>query len=489
MANITIVADGQEQKFNLEAETVTLGRGLESDIRLKDIKASRRHCQIIKTPQGFQCLDLSSGNGTFINGVQIKQQKLNPGDKIQIGSTTITFQDANNVGHAKPATQKLPAATAAAGKPGGKGATAVLPKTAAASPRPSTGSVPTATAPTKKITAKIDIAKAQTQPVPPAKKGGTGPVPRATTTSLKKPTQRAGSTRSMASATQRFKAEGRKKKTSPVAILIGLIGVAFVVTVGFIFFGGGEDVDLLKTQIRSLTEAGRKLEAEGKFQAAIAKFDEALKISEGAADKHIKGQAIHIRGAIKELNDQLQRHAEAEKAFRDWKAKFEGNKVPARQLWDDGKKLEQAYGGAEVPWLKEFKELLEKVDNLLRTEAAINRKMDFQTYRNELIKLHKLDNENIRAGNAQWGAALKDWKEYVEKSTIEDSKRKAENEIRTLGLKANEEVGLLRRRAQRKAGEEGKKEEAVKDLEEQLARFKNIEAEGEIKKIIEDLRK
>ena len=47
------------QKVALENASVTLGRGLESDIRLKDIKASRRHCQIAKAGAGFQLLDLS----------------------------------------------------------------------------------------------------------------------------------------------------------------------------------------------------------------------------------------------------------------------------------------------------------------------------------------------------------------------------------------------------------------------------------------------
>src|SRR5206468_4299265 len=94
MASLTIVVDGVEQKVPLEAAAVTLGRGLESDIRLKDIKASRRHCQVVKTAKGYQCVDLSSGNGTYVNGVQIKQQMLEPGDKITIGSTTIVFDDA-----------------------------------------------------------------------------------------------------------------------------------------------------------------------------------------------------------------------------------------------------------------------------------------------------------------------------------------------------------------------------------------------------------
>src|SRR5262252_2066343 len=94
MASLTIVVDGAEQKIPLQAATVTLGRGLESDVRLKDIKASRRHCQIVKTAKGYQCVDLSSGNGTYVNGVQIKQQMLGSGDRITIGSTTIAFEES-----------------------------------------------------------------------------------------------------------------------------------------------------------------------------------------------------------------------------------------------------------------------------------------------------------------------------------------------------------------------------------------------------------
>ncbi|HLY73132.1 MAG TPA: FHA domain-containing protein, partial [Planctomycetota bacterium] len=109
MASLTIVVEGVEQKVPLEAASVTLGRGLESDVRLKDIKASRRHCQVIKTSKGYQCVDLSSGNGTYINGIQIKTQMLSPGDKITIGSTTIVFDDTPRPGaSSKAATAKLP---------------------------------------------------------------------------------------------------------------------------------------------------------------------------------------------------------------------------------------------------------------------------------------------------------------------------------------------------------------------------------------------
>src|ERR1041384_6273426 len=76
MASITMVGEGGKETPPLGAPAVVRGRGLESDVRLKDIKASRRHCQIVKTPKGYQCVDLSSGNGTYVNGVQIKSQLL-----------------------------------------------------------------------------------------------------------------------------------------------------------------------------------------------------------------------------------------------------------------------------------------------------------------------------------------------------------------------------------------------------------------------------
>ena len=41
MPKILIAAEGQQESVALDAAIVTLGRGLESDVRLKDIKASR----------------------------------------------------------------------------------------------------------------------------------------------------------------------------------------------------------------------------------------------------------------------------------------------------------------------------------------------------------------------------------------------------------------------------------------------------------------
>src|SRR5438067_4023672 len=155
MASLAIVVDGVEQRFPLETAAVTLGRGLESDLRLKDIKASRRHCQIVKSPKGYQCVDLSSGNGTYVNGVQIKSQLLSSGDKITVGSTTITFEDAASRPAAKPvapkaATGKMPVAAAARVEP-------VAASSKSATARIATENVPVA--PTRKATARVEAVK------------------------------------------------------------------------------------------------------------------------------------------------------------------------------------------------------------------------------------------------------------------------------------------------------------------------------------------
>jgi len=146
MASLTIVVDGVEQKVPLQSATVTLGRGLESDVRLKDIKASRRHCQIVKSPKGYQCVDLSSGNGTYVNGIQIKQQVLSSGDRITIGSTTISFEDAAPAAarpavSAKDPTAKLP----------------IVPPARPVAPKIATENVPVA--PTSRSTERLEVAK------------------------------------------------------------------------------------------------------------------------------------------------------------------------------------------------------------------------------------------------------------------------------------------------------------------------------------------
>ena len=84
------------EMYKVDKEKTVLGRGEKVDIRLVDEGISREHAQLIREPDHVILEDLGSTNGTFCNGVRVKEQILADGDKILLGSTTIlkfTYHD------------------------------------------------------------------------------------------------------------------------------------------------------------------------------------------------------------------------------------------------------------------------------------------------------------------------------------------------------------------------------------------------------------
>ena len=72
--------------------TVVIGRSKAADLTLTDPDTSRRHAKIVCGGGSYVVHDLLSTNGTWINGARVEEeQKLEPGDRIQVGSTDITF--------------------------------------------------------------------------------------------------------------------------------------------------------------------------------------------------------------------------------------------------------------------------------------------------------------------------------------------------------------------------------------------------------------
>ena len=87
-------AEGNEERtFELTANTISAGRGAEANLRLRDNKASRLHCQFRKGDDGYEAVDLESRNGTFVNGVSVKQKALKDGDVIKVGYTKVTYHE------------------------------------------------------------------------------------------------------------------------------------------------------------------------------------------------------------------------------------------------------------------------------------------------------------------------------------------------------------------------------------------------------------
>ncbi|MEV8514819.1 ATP-binding cassette domain-containing protein [Dactylosporangium sp. NPDC051484] len=73
---------------------IRIGRGADNDIVLSDLRSSRDHAELRRTPTGFEVVDLGSRNGTFHNGRQITRQDVSAGDLISIGRHEFIFDGA-----------------------------------------------------------------------------------------------------------------------------------------------------------------------------------------------------------------------------------------------------------------------------------------------------------------------------------------------------------------------------------------------------------
>jgi pSer/pThr/pTyr-binding forkhead associated (FHA) protein len=78
-------------KFVLDADVTQAGRHPDSDIFLDDITVSRRHAEIVRSPQGYTVRDAGSLNGTYLNRERIEQAPLANGDELQIGKFRLVF--------------------------------------------------------------------------------------------------------------------------------------------------------------------------------------------------------------------------------------------------------------------------------------------------------------------------------------------------------------------------------------------------------------
>lgn len=77
----------------IESFPVVIGRGRMADVELEDRYISSVHCRIDFLDGMFILQDLESRNGTFVNNRQTSLTRLEPGDVIEIGLTSLTVID------------------------------------------------------------------------------------------------------------------------------------------------------------------------------------------------------------------------------------------------------------------------------------------------------------------------------------------------------------------------------------------------------------
>ncbi len=85
--------DGRPHRIvEIEGSLVTIGRSSENHLQIDDLNSSRHHCEIHEGDDGWELIDKDSRNGLFVNGHRVTRQALEPGDKIEIGTTILYFQ-------------------------------------------------------------------------------------------------------------------------------------------------------------------------------------------------------------------------------------------------------------------------------------------------------------------------------------------------------------------------------------------------------------
>lgn len=85
--------DGQELRFPLFKDRLTIGRTAHNDIQLKAQFISRRHAVIVTENCETRIVDWGSKNGVYINEQRVTERTLKNGDVVTIGTTDFRYEE------------------------------------------------------------------------------------------------------------------------------------------------------------------------------------------------------------------------------------------------------------------------------------------------------------------------------------------------------------------------------------------------------------
>jgi len=92
-ANLVLLKkNGSHKLFPLPSSVTVIGRRHNCDLRIPLMSVSRRHCQLNCDNGALKIRNLSSGNGTYVNGKRVDETAIQAGDSIKIGPLTFVIQ-------------------------------------------------------------------------------------------------------------------------------------------------------------------------------------------------------------------------------------------------------------------------------------------------------------------------------------------------------------------------------------------------------------
>lgn len=84
--------DGTSQSFVVEGRPLTIGRGADNGLVLRDGRASRHHARIYGRQGALVLSDLGSTNGSWVNDRRVAEIALGEGDRILLGDTVLVVE-------------------------------------------------------------------------------------------------------------------------------------------------------------------------------------------------------------------------------------------------------------------------------------------------------------------------------------------------------------------------------------------------------------
>jgi two-component system response regulator HydG len=104
---VVVSGPGAGARFSIEdlsTRRVLVGKSVACDVMLEDHEVSRRHFVLEMDSIGVRAVDLDSTNGTWLNGVRVRDAYLPVQAMVQVGSTVLRV-DLDGVAHVLPASE------------------------------------------------------------------------------------------------------------------------------------------------------------------------------------------------------------------------------------------------------------------------------------------------------------------------------------------------------------------------------------------------
>jgi len=102
MAKLVVLSEGLTGlSFELKAEKTTVGRAEDNNFQITEASVSSHHCEILQKASDLFVRDLKSTNGTYVNGEQVTEATLKPGQILRLGQVEMRLETGAGLAPAK----------------------------------------------------------------------------------------------------------------------------------------------------------------------------------------------------------------------------------------------------------------------------------------------------------------------------------------------------------------------------------------------------